>query len=106
MQQSSRDCCGISEHDAPGGLTLEQLVAIAEANRLEPIELHRTKGSSEEKCKKLAAQLEKHIDKLLADGNLALSLVSWDPESSDEDEKLACSRLSSLFVLYEPYYWW
>ena len=46
------------------------------------------------------------IESLQKQEVLTLPILTWDEESEDPIEALACSRVGDLFVDYEVQYWW
>jgi hypothetical protein len=51
------------------------------------------------------AALERLIAQLIDFKELAAPRVKWEPMSADEDERLACVHIGSLFESYEPEWW-
>jgi hypothetical protein len=46
------------------------------------------------------------ISNMRRNEELVVPLHTWEPDSNDAGERLACRRIASLFIAYEPEFWW
>jgi hypothetical protein len=51
-------------------------------------------------------KLQKLIRRMRRDEELVVPLHTWEPDANDALERLACRRVASLFIAYEPEFWW
>lgn len=89
---------GICEINTAEDLSLPQLQLLARAHELADLDA--------ESRETLVKRLDSCIIGMVQREELALPVMCWDPDSSNQQEKNACMRLGTVFVLYEPQYWW
>jgi hypothetical protein len=94
---TGKDTMGISVDVAPKDLTLPQLQVLT---RMYDLPL------ATEIDEALVKQLDAHITGMVQQEQLALPVLCWDPESSNQQENTACRWLGAVFLDYEPQYWW
>ena len=94
---SGKDTMGIYGDIAPEDLSLPQLRILAQVHDLPAVT---------ESDEAVVKQLDAHITRMVQQEQLALPVLCWHPESSNQQEKTACMWLGAVFLDYEPQYWW
>lgn len=68
--------------------------------------LHGLEGASTMLKEELVRGLTKVMQKLIDSQEFAVSLVRWDADSPDPDERCACGHIGQIFMAYKPKRWW
>jgi hypothetical protein len=68
--------------------------------------LHGLEGASTMLKEELVRGLTKVMQKLIDSQEFAVSLVCWDANSPDPDERCACGHIGQIFMAYKPKRWW
>jgi hypothetical protein len=68
--------------------------------------LHGLEGASTMRKEELVRGLAEMMQKLIDSHEFAVSLVCWDADSPDPEERCACGHIGQIFMAYKPKCWW